>query len=137
MFRYAALAFAACILGGCVSAPTNVESPRMYPSYRATLISEIQRAFISGPNASAPAEVRAAFEECGADFVLSGFTETEKAKLDAWVRREITLTDAEIRDMDARVKARLGGNLSYESLDRLNSVCPEWVPAFKKNLKPS
>jgi hypothetical protein len=62
---------------------------------------------------------------------LSGLTENERARLDAWARREVVLTNGEMRDLDARLRQRLGGTMDF---DDLSGTCPDKVPLFKQHL---
>ena len=128
------LSLLAACLTGCAS-DSPVQAPRYYVDYRAVLIEKIDHAFMGGPYASAPGPVKFAYEACGADFILSGLTENERARLDAYARREITLTSGELRDLDRRIRSRLGDDLTYETLDRLNSICPDKVPLFRQHFQ--
>jgi hypothetical protein len=120
------------LLAGCAG---SIESPRHYYSYRELLIDQTKQRFYPGPFVTAPYEVKQAYSECGAEYVLSGFTPTEKARLDAFAQQKTTLSAQEARNLDNAVQSRLGGDLSYENLDRLSSVCPDKVPLFKQYLK--
>jgi hypothetical protein len=126
----------ALILGACAGSSNQVALPQYYESYKLALMDEISHVIANGPYAATPGPVKLAYEECSADYVMSGFTEAERAKLDAFARQEITMTAAEGRAMEDRARARLGGNLSYDTLDRLSAICPDKVPLFKQHFKP-
>jgi hypothetical protein len=118
-------------LAGCVSDSAPVQAKRYYVDYKALLMEGVDHAFMGGPKASAPGPVKLAYAECSADYALTGFTENERARLDAFARREITLTNGEMRDLDSRLRSRLGNSLEF---DDLAGTCPDKVPLFKKYL---
>jgi hypothetical protein len=126
------------LLTGCVTDSSQIMSDGDFGSYRGMLVSQTWRMIQAGPYAkTAPNSVQVAYSRCAADYVMTGFTPAEAARLDAYARHETALTAGEMNELTRRVKERLGGDLTYDSLDRLAAVCPSDVPAFREYFKPA
>lgn len=125
----------ASIGAGCVAASDPVPLPRGYVDYKAYLIEQFDHALHSGSNAALPGPLKFAYESCAADAVLSTYTEQQRAKLDAYARREIVLTAGELKDINAAVRGRYP-NASPEDLYRaMAPFCPNDIPTFRQYIR--
>lgn len=122
---------AALLLAGCV-ANAQVVPDRYFTTYQAMLSNQIWRAIEAGPYAAAPGNVKIAYADCSAAYVMSAMTPAEVARLDAYARHEITMTVGDLKEIERRASERLGGPITAENMGRLGAVCPDQVAAFRQ-----
>jgi hypothetical protein len=85
---------------------------------------------------SAPQEVKDKFATCIADYAIKGFTPAELTRLDQYARGTLALTKGELDDLDRASKDRENGTtLTADTLDRLDTTCPQDVPSFRQYLR--
>jgi hypothetical protein len=75
-----------------------------------------------------PWDVKFAYSDCGAAYVVSQLTPAERARLDSYARGQVQLSPAEAREIDGRINAR---GLEFENLA---AVCPDKAPLFEPYL---
>lgn len=118
---------------GCAS---TVSSSGYYASYHDAVESYAARAVLEGPYASAPNRVRAEYAECAADFMVARLAPEEKSSLDAFVQGKQTMSLADYKAKDTEIETRVGGPLTYATIDRLGSTCPQALPDFRQYFGP-
>lgn len=125
---------AAILLAGCAvpdTAPISVAKGRWH-DYR-DLSRELMMASVE--KQSAPEAVKDKFASCVADFTVKSFTPDELARLDQYARGEITLSVGELKKLNQSSNDRQNGKpLSADSLDRLDTTCPNDVASFREYL---
>lgn len=94
------------------------------------------QAVLGGPYASAPNRVRAAYADCVANYLVAAMTPQERADNEAYLRGTKKMTYGEIEAESDALSARVGGPLTYATLDRLSRTCPGDVPSFKQSFGP-
>lgn len=138
MATFAWLTLATAALTGC--GPTDstvIQNPKATTgTYRDSLVMTAAQSVLSGPYASAPNRVRAAYSDCVADYMIAGMTPDERQRSEAFTMGDSSMTIGEWKALDKEITDHLGGPLTYASLDRLSGTCPDKVADFKRYFGP-
>jgi hypothetical protein len=117
-----------------VESGSGLMAPWKSPSYREYLVDATMEGLKAGPSASAPERVKFAYSICAADFAVAPLTPAERGKLDAWSRRDISISSSEWTAEQERERALFGPDFST-ALDRMTPFCPDKIPAFRQYLR--
>lgn len=137
MLRAVSVVIGAGLLAGCVTMDTPTYAKSRFPDYRSMLAADVLAVIDRGTYGRiAPIDVRKAYADCSAGFILGKMTGADQARLDAYARQEIPMSWNETKDVDRRMRSAIGSDITYETLDRLGETCPDQVASFKENFAP-
>jgi uncharacterized protein YceK len=118
MKKLLALAIAVAVIGGCVTVKMEEPKPGQYANYRDMMYSKM-RAFHWK---DVPQRLETKMVTCTVDIIVNSLTPEEAARLDAYARAEITMSDSEKAALDRRMRNRLDDATFGREMEK---TCPE------------